>query len=160
MPKQEKSQKSTITVTMSWFSSPPVFKTALSSVTREITDGRVLTGEAHEQLRKLLPLNGEQPFGGETHFGPHTTIRFEAESLSHAVSAVNALQAFFQHEFPDLGRGTGGMQVRYAGKPLAELLESLETALKDAQPDLKGTRRFLPSKHIGNLRTNFAALYS
>jgi len=154
-------KKSTVTVQISWFSSGPIFRDALAAVKDEIRERRVLTKEAHAELTELQVLNGGEPFAGETQWGPHTRLNFEAKSLVSAVSAAETIREFLVHRFPEgMGRGTGGVHIRFAGRTLMQILASLETALVDADPDLRGTRRFLPSMRIKTLRKNLEAIYA
>jgi hypothetical protein len=158
------SKKATVTVGMGWFSSNPIFEEVLEAVNRELREKKFLSPEAVEALEALRPLNGGQPFTGHTHYGPHTWITIETPSLAKAVVVARILEDFLWHEFSGVTfffgtHKTGGLHVSYAGKSLAKLIGSLETALSDAQQDLKGTRRFLPSKRIQALRLRFQELY-
>jgi hypothetical protein len=153
-----------VKVTLSWFSSAPIFMDVLTAVKREMFEGKILTANAIKALQELLPLNDGEPFNGNTQYGPHTRIWFEAPSLSRAVFVAEVLEGFLWHEFSEKDfffgtNGTGGLHVLFAGKSLPDLLESLETALGEAQQDLKGTRRFLPSKRIQRLRLAYEELY-
>ena len=157
-----KNKKSTVTVTCSWFSSDPVFKEVFEAIKLELFDPKILTPDAISILEDLYSFNGGEPFRGHTDFGPHTTISFEALSLAKGVLAARVLEDFLRHEFPkkgSFGHFMGGIQVYYAGMSLIKAIEMLETALAEAQQDLKGTRRFLPSKQIQRLRLVFEELH-
>ncbi len=157
MPKQQR-KKDTVTVTMSWFSSDPVFAVALEAIQKELEHATTLSAIALAALVDLVILNHGEPFHGHTSVGPHTTISFEARRLSRAIFAADVITGFLSTKF-DMGRQTGGVQVRFAGKRLGELLDSLEVPLMNAQADLRGTRRFLPSERIKKLRDAAADLY-
>lgn len=153
--------KSTVTVTCSWYSSNPVFEDVLSAVKREMLEKKIVSGYATWELEELLPLNGGEPFNGRTEYGPHTRIQFEVSSLAKAIQVVRVLEYIFRHKFPNKDGKTffEGISFQYAGKPLYELVESLEKALGEAQQDLKWTRRFIPSKRIQRLRLAYEGLY-
>ncbi len=161
----KKNQKSTVTVILSWFSSDPVFADVLAAIEREMRKQEFLSKKAIASLDELRPLNDGQPFTGYTQFGPHTWINIETPSLARAVFVARVLEDFLWHEFSEKSpfffgkHGTGGLGVSYAGKSLVQIIDSLETTLSDAQQDLKGTRRFLPSKRIQRLRLVHQELY-
>lgn len=153
--------KKTVTVTMSWYSSNPVFREALVAVEEELENPQILTEQGAEKLKALLVLNNGKPFTGETQYGPHTTICFEAPSLGQAVLLARGIETLLAKKFPGgMGDGTGEVYIRFAGKPLTELLDELHATIGNAYNDLKLTRRLLPSKNIQKLRTSFQMIHS
>lgn len=159
-------EKTTVTVGLSWFSSDPVFPEVLEAMEQELRRGKFLAKEAIESLQELRPLNGGQPFTGQTHYGPHTYINIETPSLGKAVFIARVMEDFLWHEFSEkspffFGKyDTGGLCISFAHKSLPALLDSLEIALREAQQDVKGTRRFFPSKKLQSLRTTLRQIYS
>lgn len=156
-----RSEKSTVTVRMSWFSSNPIFKDVHASVKREISAGKFLSLWAVNVLRELLQWNGGEPFDGLTRYGPHTRICFEAPSLAVAVDTADILEYFLRHEFPGSKSDPVflGFSRTFAGKTLVAVVGDLEKAVADAQKDLKGTRRFFPSKKLQALRLAYESLH-
>ena len=148
--------KNTVTVTASWYSSDPTLDQAQDAVRQEMKELKFLTVHQLRVLEELLPLNGGAPFRGRTEWGPHTHLRFEAGCLSEAVESARVLEEVLRILFPD-GEGVYqkhflGLNFHFAGRRLPELILMLETAITEAQQDIKITRRLLPSKKLYRLR--------
>ena len=155
-----KNNKTTVTVQFGWASSNPTFSEFFVAVYRDMGEQKFFSQGCVKRLQELLPLNDGKPFTGYTQFGPHTHITIEAPTLSRAVDIVRTLEGFLKHEFSKVPSFCGGFHwVTYAGTTLECVIEKLETALRDAQQDLKGARWFLPGKRLQRLRMAFEELY-
>ncbi len=156
-----KNTKTTVTVQFGWVSSNPTFSEFLVAVYRDMGEQKFFSQGFVKRLQELLPMNDGKPFNGHTLYeGSHTNITIEAPSLSKAIDIVRTLEGFLKYEFSKVPSFCGGFHwVTYAGTTLECLVEMVETALQDAQQDIKGTRWFLPSKRIQRLRIVYEKLF-
>lgn len=104
-----------IETTISWFSSKPTWSEIKSEIDKEIN-------QPESTLKNFKEIQIE----GETVYGPHTTIKFKADNFQSAYYMSCSLSHFLYSKYPDVGKGTGGVVIRFNDKTVYEMMNFVD----------------------------------
>jgi len=127
---------------LSWYSEGPTFGEAIEHICKKMQE------EFLSELRRA-----GVAFTGNTAYGPHTTILFEADSVGKGFHYADLIQASLRVQF----QAMTGISVRCGGQTAEQIVDTLEAIINNCAADLKKTRNFFRNPLIADVRATLEA---
>ncbi|MBI4091056.1 MAG: hypothetical protein HY422_03455 [Candidatus Komeilibacteria bacterium] len=130
--------KESFKISLSWYSNLPTLGPALEAIDAEMSSGKFLS-ELHAS---------GIAFSGNTAYGPHTSITFEAETMAQGLKFADRVTGVLNSAFPEMP----WIYIRICGKSTEQIVAELEEAIDRSVSDLRQTRSLFASRAIRDIR--------